>query len=155
LLVYVTICLLFGFVKGRKYLKNYRSGKASEDYLFHSLDATLTLAGLAITSLAILIGLGLQNLERVSSIVLFFSISFVAFALSSNFMRFPRRFYGYIADVLVDTGVLAIGCGFLVFFEKELPSFYELSLTFVLFIIAFLVLSCFDLYRLYKLWSAS
>jgi len=142
--------MLLGLVKGRKYFESHPSVGAPSD----SLNRKLTLAGIAVTALAIFLGLGLSNLERVSSIVLFLSISFVAFVVSSDFVRFPKGSYKYIADILENTGILAIGCGFLVFFEKELPSSYGLIFTFGFFIIVFILLSCVDFYNYSRYWSA-
>jgi len=152
LFAYILAFVLLGLTKGRKYFKLYSSGKEVE-YFFHSVNVTLTLAGLSVTSLALFIGLGIENLQRFSSIILFFSISFVVLALSSNFARFPRRFYTFIADLFADVGVLAIGCGFLVFFVNELPLSYGLILTYGLFITVFILLSGLDLYKYYKYWS--
>lgn len=147
--------LLLGATKGRKYLKGYSSPEASKEYLFHSVDVVLTLAGLAITALALFIGFGLRNLAQLSSIILFFSISFVALTLSSNLTRFPKRIYKFIADVLADTGILAIGCGFLVFFENQLQlSNGLLLLIYGFFIVAFLFLSSLDFHKYYKYWSS-
>lgn len=154
LLAYVLSFALLGLAKGRQYFKSYSSGKASDEYFLNSVNATLTLAGLSITSLAIFIGLGISNLERFSSIILFFSISFVAFAVSSDIARFRRGFYTFIADVIQNVGILAVGCGFLVFFEKELPSSYGLILTYGLFITVFILLSCLDFYKYYRYWSS-
>lgn len=153
LLAYVLSFALLALVKGRKYLKSYPSGKEHDDYFRHSFNVKLTFAGLSATSLALFIGLGLSGLERLSSIILFFSISFVAFVVSSNFARFPRGSYTFIADVLENMGILAIGCGFLVFFEKELPS-YELILTYMLFIMVFIFLSSIHFYKFYRYLSS-
>ena len=153
LLAYVLIFLSLGLAKGRKYFKSYSSGTESGEYFFHSVEVTLTLAGLSITSLALFVGLGIGNLNRFSSIILFFSISFVVLALSSIFARFSRRFYTFIADTLADVGLLAIGCGFLVFFVEELSLSYGLILTYGLFITAFILLSCLDLHKYYRYWS--
>jgi hypothetical protein len=153
LFCYITGFLLFGLAKGRKYFKSYYSRKSSGDYLFHSIDVTLTLAGLSMTALALIVGLGFEHLERMSSIILFFSISFVALALSSNVARFPRRSYTFIADVLADVGILGIGCGFLAFFEKELPSFYGLKIVYSIFIIVFMILTSLELFKYYRYWS--
>jgi uncharacterized membrane protein len=145
--------MLLGLIKGRKYFKSYSDEKTAGDYLFHSVSVTLTLAGLAVTAIALFVGLGLESLEQLSSIILFFSISFVTLALSSNLARFPRRAYSLIGDVLADVGVLSIGCGFLVFFVHTLPLSYGLTLTYSLFIAFFLILSALDFYKYYKYWS--
>ena len=144
--------MLVGLTKGRKYLKSYYSKEASE-YFFHSVNVALALAGLAITALALFVGFGLENLERVSSITLFFSIAFVSLALSPVFRRFPRKAYWFMSTVLSDVGILAIGCGFLVFFRHELPSFYGLAFVFSLFIVVFLILSFYLLYKYCKYWA--
>lgn len=146
--------LSLGLTKGRKHLKGYSSPEASKEYLFHSMEIVLTLAGLAITALALFIGFGLPNLEQLSSIILFFSISFTTLTLSSNFTRFPKRIYKFIADILADTGILAIGCGFLVFFEHHLQSQKGLLLLYGVFILVFLLLSSLDFHKYYKYWSS-
>jgi O-antigen/teichoic acid export membrane protein len=143
--------MLLGLIKGRRYFRSYSDEKT--EYLFHSVNVTLTLAGLAVTAIALFVGLGLENLKQLSSIILFFSMSFVTLALSSSLAKLPRRAYNFIGDVLADMGVLAIGCGFLIFFEHELPSSYALTLTYSLFIAFFLILSLLDLYKYYKYWS--
>ena len=150
---YITVFLLFGLIKGRKYFKTYSTEKNIGDYLFHSINVTLTLAGLAVTAIAIFVGFGLNQLEELSSIILFFSLSFVMLTLSSNIARFPKRAYGFIADVLADAGVLAIGCGFLVFFEQKFSLTSALTLVYVFFIGCFLLLSFLDIRKYYKYWS--
>ena len=149
---YVLAFLILGATKGRKYLKGY-SSEASKDYLFHNIDVVLAVAGLSITALALFIGFGLQNLEQLSSIILFFSISFIALTLSAMVSRFPRRVYTFIADVLADTGVLAIGCGFLVFFEQHFLLPNALLIIYGVFIAVLLVLSSIDFYKYYRYWS--
>lgn len=151
---YAATFFLLGMTKGKKYLKSYPPPEARKDYLFHSIDVTLTLAGLSITALALFISLGIERLDKLSPIILFLSISFVALTLSTNFARFPRRVYTFIADVLADTGILAIGCGFLVFFTHEFQYLNPLAWIFTIFILVFLLLSSLDLYKYYKYWSS-
>jgi hypothetical protein len=153
LFAYVMAFLLLGVIKGRKHLKGYSFPEASKEYLFHSVDVVLTLAGLAITALALFIGFGLDNLEKLSSIILFFSISFVALTLSSSFARFPRRVYTFIADMLADMGILAIACGFLAFFGHQPQWSNGLVLVYGAFIVIFLALSSLDLYKYYRYWA--
>lgn len=149
---YFAVHMIIGFVKGRKYLKSHHS-ESARDYLFQSENTTLALAGLALTAIALFVGFGLQNLQRVSSITLFFSIGFASLAMFPLLVRFPRRAYTFAGTVLADVGVLAIGCGFLVFFTSELPSSYGLIFVFCVFIVAFLILSFNYLYKLQKYWS--
>lgn len=151
LFIYVAAFLLLGITKGRKYLKTHPPEEARRDYLFHSVEVTLTLAGLAVTALALFIGLGIERLEQFSSMILFFSISFVSLTLSSNFARFPRRFFTYMADILADMGVLAIGCGFLVFFERNINS-PSITITYVIFVTVFILLSALDAFKYYRYW---
>jgi len=154
LFTYIAVFLLLGLTKGREYLKCYSSSSdVSTEYFFHHVNVTLALAGLAITALALFVGFGLENLERVSSITLFFSIAFAALGLSPVFRRFPRRIHTFIGHVLADVGILAIGCGFLVFFRHELPLYYGLTFTYGLFIVVFLVLTLYQLYKFCKIWS--
>ena len=154
LLGYVLSFALLGLVKGRKYLRSYPTVEAKDNYLLHSFDVRLTLAGLSITSLALFIGLGLTNLERLSSIILFFSISFVAFVVAADFGRFHKGFYIFTGEVLEKLGILAIGCGFFVFFTEELPLSKELILTYGFFIAIFVLLSCLDLHKYWRYWSS-
>lgn len=152
LFAYVITFLLLGVSKGRKYLKGY-SKESNKDYLFHSVDVTLTLAGLAITALALFIGLGFEYLERLSSIITFFSISFVVLTLSAMFTRFPRRIYIFIADILADTGMLSIACGFLAFFWYQPQWFLGSILVYVVFVLVFVILSALDIHKYYRYWS--
>lgn len=149
---YIVVHMIIGFAKGRKYLKSYYS-ESARDYRFHSENTTLALTGLALTAIALFVGFGLQNLERVSSITLFLSIAFVSLALFPLLARFPRKAYAFVGNVLADVGVLTIGCGFLVFFRHELPSSYGLTFVFCVFIVVFLILSFNYLYKLQKYWS--
>lgn len=152
LFVYVSIFLLLGATKGRKWLKGYSS--KSSKYLFHSVEVVLTLAGLAITALALFIGFGLQNLGQLSSIIQFFSISFVTLTLSAVFVRYPRRVYRFMADILADTGILAIGCGFLAFSGSHLQNYVGIVLTYGTFIVVFVLLSSINFHKYYKYWTS-
>lgn len=154
LVVYFLTFMGLALAKGRKYLESYPQGKDNKDYLFQSQNFSLTLSGLSVTAIALIVSLKFDELASFSSIILFFSISFVTLALSWNLIRFPKGFYQFVSGVLSDIGVLSIGCGFLVFFWSYLSfSFLEIPITFFLFIVAFLYLSYLDFRRYKKPWS--
>jgi hypothetical protein len=154
LLAYFLTFIGFALKEGRKYLEAYPQGKSNKDYLFQSQNFSLAMSGLSVTAIALIVSLRFEELASFSSIILFFSISFVTLALSWNLIRFPRGYYQFVSTVLSDIGVLSIGCGFLVFFWSYLSfSFFEVPITFLLFIIAFLCVAYLDLKRYRKLWS--
>ena len=152
LLVYVAAFVILGSIKGRRFLLAHSNSPC--EYYFHTVSATLTLAGLAIAVLSLFIGLGKDNLGQLSSIILFFSIAFVAFVISLNLVRFPRRIFIFIADILVDTGIISIGSGFLVFFAHELPLNSGVAIVYAAFIVFSMVLVILELWKYYRFWSA-
>jgi len=153
LLGHVLLSLLIGLAKGREYLNGYATGE--KEYRIHSVQVTLTFAGLAMTALALFISVRAENLTEIASILLFFSVSFSIGILSSVFARFPRNWFRYLADVLADTAILAIGCGFLAFCQETFQWSVGLSLVFISFIVVFLFLSLYNLYKYYKYWTTS
>jgi hypothetical protein len=153
LLGYFLVFLLFGIIKGRHELITYSEGEHSIDYSFHSQNFSLTLSGLSVTAIALFVSLNYDSLTDFASIILFFSISFIALALSWNLVRFPRRFHRFVSNILSDIGVLSIGCGFLVFFYKNLGAIIEVTVLYVIFIIAFLALALLELNKYNKYWS--
>jgi hypothetical protein len=58
----------------------------------------------------------------------------VVFAISLNLSRFTRRIFTFVADVFADVGMLALACGFLVFFAHEMASYPDLELIYGFFI---------------------
>ena len=151
--VYFLAFLIFGLIKGKEYLWSYSSGKPAEDLFFHSQNFTIAMAGLSVTALALFIGLNPYTVAQLSQIILFFSISFVSLAISWNLVRFPRRIYGYLSEILTDLGILSIGCGFLVFFYYRLPLYDALTLPYFAFIGVFIVLALINGYKYHKHWS--
>jgi len=152
---YVLVFLLFGITEGRKYLTS--PPKTGENYLtivFHSEETTLTLAGLAMTALALFVSIQYQQLRTITSMLLFFSMSFSSLTLSSILTHFQtRRLYSYMADVFSNAGLLALGCGFLSFFIEKLGWWNSISLVFLFFVIGFLVLSFLHLYKYHRYWK--
>jgi hypothetical protein len=152
---YVLSFLLFGITEGRKYLTS--PPKIGEEYttsVLHSEDVTLTLAGLAMTALSLFISVRYENLEEITSVLLFFSISFCTLVLSSCLTHFrTKRLFLYMSDVLSNTGLMASGCGFLSFFVRVFQGSEGLSLIFAIFVASFLVLSLSHVYKYHKYWK--
>jgi hypothetical protein len=163
LLLYFLTFIGFGLGKGRKYLESHAQSKDDENYLPKFQDFSLTLAGLAVTAIALFVGLKFggtfSSLESFTSIILFFSISFVTLALSWNLSRFPKGTYHFLSGVLSDLGVLSIGCGFLIFFYNISPisflPFFAIPIAFGFFILFFIILAGLDLRRKITFWSSS
>jgi len=152
---YVLSFLLLGLTEGRKYLTS--PPKIGEEYItsvLHSEDVTLTLAGLAMTALSLFISVRYENLGEITSILLFFSISFSTLILSSCLTHFrTKRLFLYVSDVLSNTGLMAFGCGFLIFFVRIFQWSEGLTLIFTIFVASFLILSLSHLYKYHKYWK--
>jgi hypothetical protein len=117
ILVYMVLAIILGLVRGWHYLKGYPDEKAGKEYHRHNESITLTLAGFSLTALALLLSIRFEELTQISPTLLFFSIAFTTLILSSIFIRLRiRNLFLYISDVLLNVGLLSIGCGFLVFF---------------------------------------
>jgi hypothetical protein len=161
LLIYFSTFYGLALKKGRKYLESYPHGKDNKGYLFQFQDFSLTLAGLAVTAIALIVSIkfegGFSSLASFTETILFFSISFVTLALSWNLIRFPKGIYHFVSGVLSDIGVLSIGCGLLVFFYSLstlsfLPTFI-IPITFGLFILVFIIFAGWNLRREISFWS--
>ena len=137
-IVYMVFATILGLVRGWNYLKGFPDEEKGKDYHFHNERITLTLAGFSLTALALLVGIGFQELAQIRSTLKFFSVAFATLILSSLFIRWRfRNFFIYLADVFLNTGLLSIGCGFLVFFA-DFFSWHDSSTT--VFIILVVVL---------------
>ena len=151
---YMLSFLFLGLIKGKNYLIS--SPKVEEQFvtsILHSEEVTLTLAGLAMTALALFVSVRYENLAEITSILLYFSISFSSLILSSCLTHFrTRRLFLYISDVLSNVGLMAFGCGFLVFFVRTLEWNGGVTLTFTIFLAGFLTISFLHLYKYYKYW---
>jgi len=113
--VYFFLAVLWG-VRRWKDMKESPDEKTGKEYHLHQERIVLTLAGFSLTALSILIGIQSRELCQISSILLFFSIAFSSLIMSSVLVRFRiAEFFIYLSDVLLNVGLLAISCGFLVF----------------------------------------
>jgi hypothetical protein len=160
LVAYFSIFTGLALIKGRKYWQSHSQKNDNKDDLLQSQNS-LTLSGLALTAIALFVSLRFQgtlsSLASFSTIILFFSISFITLALSWNITRFPEEIYCFESSVLSDIGVLSIGCGFLIFFYSSFDAFslpfFPVPITFGLFIVVFLCFAYMDFRRYNRLWS--
>ena len=154
LLVYVLSAISLGLVKGRKYLGEHPKEEKERDYFFHTEEITLALAGFALTALVLFISLRFENLAEFVAAILFFSIAFSTLTLSYIFMRIrTTRLFPYISNVMMDTGLLAIGCGFFIFFWQKLQWDMGIAIVYIVFISVFLALSLVDFYFYLEYWK--
>jgi len=147
--VYVIVALILGraFVLGRP--------REMSEYVQIESSA-LVLAGFALTALTVLVSVYSNSLSRVQDMMIFFSISFVLLLMVSLLTHFrTRNLYGVLCHALRFAGILAIGDGFLVFFYAEMPSALLLVWIYVAFLIAFSMITLFDLYHYYLRWKES
>jgi hypothetical protein len=121
IVVYLASAIVWGLAKNWKYLKTIPDEKVGKEYYLHDERIVLTLAGFSLTALSLLISIQSKELAQISSTLLFFSIAFSSLVLSSIFIRAFRflRFFIYLSDVLLNVGLLAFSCGFLVFFADR------------------------------------
>jgi len=119
--VYLVLAIVWGLAKNWGYLKTTPDENVGKEYYLHNERITLTLAGFSLTALSLLISINSKELVQISSTLLFFSIAFSSLVLSSIFIRAFRfiRFFIYLSDVLLNAGLLAFSCGFLVFFADR------------------------------------
>lgn len=157
ILVYMVLAIVVGLVKGWKYLKTAPNEKTGKEYHMHNERIVLTLAGFSLTAISLFVNIQIKELAQISSTLLFFSIAFSALILSSIFIRFRlAQFFIYLSDVLLNVGLLAIGCGFMVFFVDRFSWFdgstmVFITLVFVLFFVSLVNYFFFD--RYVKYWQ--
>jgi len=121
ILAYLVLAIALGVIKGRKYLSSKPNQKKGKDYFMHTERTVLTLAGFSLTALTLLVSIQFRELAQLSSTIFFFSVAFSSMIISyvSSLMRL-MRFFTYVSDVLLNTGLLAIACGFFAFFGNFL-----------------------------------
>jgi len=142
ILVYMVLAIVLGLVRGWNYLKTYSDEKTEKEYHWHNERIVLTLAGFSLTALSLLLSIQFEELAQISSTLFFFSIAFSALILSSISIRLRfRKFSIYLSDVLLNVGLLAIGCGFLVFFAKAFSWYDGSTVVFIFLIVALFVVS--------------
>lgn len=142
ILVYAVLAIVLGLIRGWKYLESYPDEERGKEYHRHNERIVLTLAGFSLTALSLFISVQFRELAEISSTLLFFSMAFSALILSSIFIRFRlRKFFLYLSDVLLNVGLLAIGCGFLVFFEDRFSWHNSLTIVFGFLVTALFLIS--------------
>jgi uncharacterized membrane protein YccC len=108
-------------------------------YHLHQERIVLMLAGFSLTALSILIGIQSRELSQISSSLVFFSIAFSSLVMSAVAIRFRiAEFFIYLSDVLLNVGLLAISCGFLVFFADRFSWTDGSTIIFMVLVIALL-----------------
>lgn len=140
ILVYLVLAIMLGLVRGWNYLKKYPVEKTGRAYHWHNERITFTY-GFSLTALALFLSIQFRELAQISSTLIFFSTAFTTLILSSIFIRFRiRNFFLYLSDVLLNTGMLSIGCGFLVFFTSVF-AYDGSTIVFIILVIALFVVS--------------
>jgi len=142
ILVYTVLAIVAGLIRGWKYLKTIPNEETGKEYHLHNERIVLTLAGFSLTALSLLISIQSKELVQISSTLFFFSIAFSSLVLSSIFIRFRfRQFFIYLSDVLLNVGLLAIGCGFLIFFANKFSWNDGSTIVFTVLVIALFCLT--------------
>ena len=150
--IYLLLATGLAFFRCRKYLKKHPNEKIGVAYYHNDERNTLTFAGFSLTALSLLVGLQFNKIIPLSSTIQFFSLAFALIVLSFTSIRF--RFvnaFVYLSDILLNAGLLSIGCGFLVFFAGQV-SWLDGStvifsiLVFVLFLASLINYIFFDKY---------
>jgi hypothetical protein len=126
-LAYPVLAIILGIRKAWSYLTSKSNAKTEEqkreerDYLRHKERISLTFAGFSLTALTLFVSIQLRELAQLSSTIFFFSTAFSLLILSYLSSLISRvRFFTYLSDVLLNTSLLAIACGFLIFFGNFL-----------------------------------
>jgi len=155
--VYVFLATVLGLLRGWKYLKGFPDEKTGKEYHLHNERIILTMTGFSLTAITLLISIQLTELAQISSTLVFFSIAFTSLVLSHISIRFRvRNFFIYLSDVLLNLGLLSIGCGFLVFFANFFSSYDPTTITFVFLVGALFFVSLVNYFffdRYVKYWQ--
>lgn len=142
ILVYMVLAIVVGLIRGWKYLKTIPNEETGKEYHLHNERIILTLAGFSLTALSLLISIQSRELAQISSTLFFFSIAFSSLVLSSILIRFRfMQFLIYLSDVLLNVGLLSIGCGFLIFFANRFSWSDGSTIVFMVLVIALLCLT--------------
>jgi len=125
--IYIFLSIILGLIRGWKYLRRVPNEEMEKEYHFHNERVILILAGFSLTALSIVISQLTVEPTELSSTLIFFSLALCVLILSSIALRLRvRRFSIYLSDVLLNAGLLSIGCGFLIFFAKTF-SWFDIS----------------------------
>jgi len=140
ILVYIVLAIALASLKGHKYLNNAPREEIGKEYHQHNERINLIFAGFSLTALALLLDF------QLSSIIQFFSLAFSLLILSFVFLRFRfKNLFVYLSDVLLNAGLLSIGCGFLVFFSN-ISWFDGSTIIFSVFFVALYIASLVNCY---------
>jgi hypothetical protein len=156
-MAYLAIAIGIGSYRLNTYLKRHPNEKQGKDYHFQHSNASLTLSGFSLTAIALLITIQYSGItdaplvqSAISPTLTFFSLSFLFLILSPVLLNFRFvNFFVYIADVFFSAGLLAIACGFLVFFGEttswtDWTSLIFGTLVFALFLTSLINYSLFE-----------
>lgn len=142
IVVYMFLATVLGLVRGWKYLKGYPDEKKGKEYHQQNESITLTLAGFSLTALALLLSIQFEELSQISSTLMFFSIAFTTLISSFLSIRWRfRNFFIYLSDVFLNTGLLSIGCGLLVFFANVFSWYDGSTIVFAILVVVLFFVS--------------
>lgn len=136
--MHLFLTMVLAFSRFGRYLKEHPNEKESGSQYQHEERNALTFVGFSLTALALLVGLQFNKTIPLSPAIQFFSLAFALILLSVIFMRFRTvNATVYLSDVFLNSGLLSIACGFLVFFAVNI-SFNDAST--IIFSILFIAL---------------
>jgi hypothetical protein len=143
LLVVITIYFVFAMlwsVLQRGHMKEAQDEEVGKEYHLNQERIVLMLAGFSLTALSILIGLQSKGQTQISPILVFFSVAFSSLIMSAVIVRFRiAQFFVYLSDVLLNVGLLAISCGFLVFFADTFSWTDGSTIVFMVLVVVLIV----------------
>lgn len=138
--IYFVLAILWGVIRW-KHMKKAQDEREGREYHLHQERIVLMLAGFSLTALSILIGIQSRDpASQISSVVVFFSVAFSSLIMSAVVVRFRiAEFFIYLSDVLLNVGILAISCGFLVFFADRFSWTDGSTIVFMVLVVSLLV----------------
>ena len=151
IIIYIMSAIIIASFRCKKYLKAHPIETIGLPYYHHDERNALTFAGFSLTAIALLIGLQFNKLISLASIIQFFSLAFMLMVLSYTFLRF--RFVNasiFISDILLNSGLLSIGFGFLVFFAENVSWFDSSTIVFIVLSFALILTSLINYAFFYK-----
>jgi len=139
---YVLFASILAFVGSRKYLADHPDEEIGRAYFQNDERNNLAFAGFSLTALALLVGLQFNKIIPLSTTIQFFSLAFTLIIISYLFVRFRyMNVFVYLSDVLLNAGLLSIGCGFLVFFAKNVSPSDSSTVIFTILVLVLFIAS--------------
>lgn len=150
------LSIMLGLGRGWQYLKRPQDEEKEKEYHWHNERIVLTLAGFSLTALSLFVNIQFRELAQLSSTIMFFSIALSVLILSSISLRLRvRKLSLYLSDVFENAGLLAIACGFLVFFANNLSWYDGSTIVFAILVVALFLVSLINYFffdRYTKYW---